>query len=1413
MKNNTKKPDYIFETSWEVANKVGGIHTVLSTKAKSMQNIVGDNLIFVGPDLWRDETKPNPEFSEDSELYKEWREYAIKEGFRIKIGRWNIEGKPIAILVDFTTLIPQKDTILTKLWEDYGVDSLSGAWDYVESVLFGYAAGEVIENFCKYNLIFGKQIIAHFHEWMTGAGILHIKKTAPFVSTVFTTHATVIGRTIAGNGRQLYEKLNEYNPDFVAKEFNVNSKQSLEITSAKNADIFTTVSDITTLECLQFLKRKPEVVTTNGFEDAFVPKGELFEQKNKTARQKLRQVAETMFGYKLKSDAVFVGTSGRYEYRNKGIDVFIDSLNKIKDTDKEIVAFIMVPADISGPNHQLMQKLNGNNDVEITSKFITHQLRNQDYDPVLNKLRELGINNNEEDKVKVIFTPTYFNENDGIFNLSYYDLLIGFDLTVFPSYYEPWGYTPMESIAFKVPTITTNYAGFGLWVKKEIENTNNAVFVINRSEQKYEQITSDIAKEIVIFSNYSQEEKAKIKDNAYEISKKASWQNFILNYENAYNLALQKQEERTEEISNVNYAEIIAKSHGSEISQESANPKWRRVEIKSFLPEILSGLEEISGNLWWCWNSEAEELFQYIEPTIWEKCEHNPKTFLEKITSKRFSEVIKDEKFINKYNKVYDNFKKYIEEGKNQIKPRIAYFSMEFGFHDTIRIFSGGLGILAGDYLKESSDSNVNMVGVGLLYRKGYFKQILAPGGNQIAEDNLQDFSKMPIKKVTDKNGEWIKVSIMFPGRTVFVRLWQVEVGRNKLYLLDTDFNQNSEHDRSITHKLYGGDHENRFKQEMVLGIGGIRALEKIGEKPNIYHCNEGHAAFIGLERLNKLISKELHSFETSLEIVRSSALFTTHTPVPAGHDTFSEDIVRTYMAHYPQRLKITWDEFMNLGKSSPSDDKFSMSYLAANCSQEINGVSMLHGEVTKSMFSGLWKSYFKEESSIGYVTNGVHYETWTAKEWQKLYNKTFDKKFLKNQSDKKIWNKIKTVPDAEIWKIRTKLRADLINYIKQRIRKSWTRTYEDPKNIVKVLNNLNEKTLTIGFARRFATYKRAHLLFTNVERLSEILNNEKMPVQILFAGKAHPNDGAGQDLIKQVVEMSKRPEFLGKILFLEDYNIALAQKLVQGVDIWLNTPTRPLEASGTSGMKAVMNGALHFSVLDGWWVEGYQKNAGWALDQERIYNDQNFQNKLDAEYLYSLIENEVAPSFYKTNMNNVPNQWVGYIKNSIADIAPMFTTKRMIDHYIERFYTKLYNRHVLFTDNNNQKIEELNLWKNKVKQEWENIRVLSVKLPNTSQELLNIDENYKSEVIIDLKNLKPEDVRIELIIIETPKADEPKLISKSEFNFVETTNNITFYELSEKPQKSGVFNYTIRITPKNKLIQYPQDFKLVKWA
>ncbi|MFH2141581.1 MAG: alpha-glucan family phosphorylase, partial [Bacteroidota bacterium] len=1182
MPNNLLKPDYLFEVSWEVCNKVGGIHTVISTKAVTLENEMQDNFILIGPDVWRDE-KENSEFVEDIDLLRSWREYALTEGIRIRVGRWNIVSSPLVVIVDFTPYISQRDQVFSKFWEEYKLDSLQGQWDYVEPALFGYAAGKVIESYCRYYLSIRENVVAQFHEWMTGTGALYLNDSFPIVATCFTTHATVIGRCLAGNGWPLYDKLNEYNGDLMAREFNVISKQSLEKISAKYADAFTTVSDITAKECIQFLEKAVDIVTPNGFEDTFIPENEHFEEKRMKANKKLTQIANILLDQETSDDSIFIATSGRYEYKNKGIDLFIDALgnlNNSPDLKRDIVAFLMIPANNYGPRKVMLNNIaKCHSDENFDNRILTHNLHDAELDPILNQLKKWNLDNRKENKVKVIFVPSYLNGNDGIFDMKYYDLLIGMDLTVFASYYEPWGYTPLESLAFHVPTITTTLAGFGKWVNTEMHEKKDAVVVLFRGESNNEDVVKGIVDKIISCSTKDINEKSRIKQEAFEISRIALWKNLIDNYRKAYSIAIKKLLERKEK-----YADLLpVESSPRVLKSEFDKPAWKRILIHSALPEKFTGLTEIAGNIWWTWNYRAIELFKLINVDLWREKRYNPIALLEDVSINRFDELAKDKNFVNKYESVYKEYKDYMKEKENQTSPKVAYFSMEFGFHDNLKIFSGGLGILAGDYMKEASDSNVDMIGFGLLYRYGYFKQTLTIAGEQQATYEPQKFSHLPVSPLKKKDGDWLIVSILFPGRTVHARVWEVKVGRNILYLLDTDFDENIEQDRSITHQLYGGDSENRLKQEMLLGIGGIRVINLLEIKPDLYHCNEGHAAFIGLERLRVLRTKRNLTFTEALEIIKASTLFTTHTPVPAGHDTFEENLMRTYMAHYPSRLKISWEDLMNMGKANATDIKFSMSYLAANLSQEINGVSWLHGEVTKKMFNKLWDGFYPEESHIGHVTNGVHYATWTAKAWKRLHEDVFGNKFIDDMSDKSIWAKIYDVDDEDIWKIRQNQRRKLVEYVKKRVHEHWIRRYENPKNTIKVINNINEDTLTIGFARRFATYKRAHLLFSNLDRLSEILNNKERPVQLLYAGKAHPNDKAGQDLIKNIVEISKSHEFLGKIIFLENYDIELARKLVQGVDIWLNTPTRPLEASGTSGMKAVLNGALHFSVLDGW--------------------------------------------------------------------------------------------------------------------------------------------------------------------------------------------------------------------------------------
>ncbi|MDA3927903.1 MAG: alpha-glucan family phosphorylase [Prolixibacteraceae bacterium] len=840
------------------------------------------------------------------------------------------------------------------------------------------------------------------------------------------------------------------------------------------------------------------------------------------------------------------------------------------------------------------------------------------------------------------------------------------------------------------------------------------------------------------------------------------------------------------------------------------SPSWKKLIVESNIPERLSPLKEISRNIWWVWNNKARDLFEYIDNELWEESAHNPIVLLDKVSYSRYQELEQDEEFVYKLDLAYMNLKKYLEERSNSTSTSIAYFSMEYGLHDSLRIFSGGLGILAGDYLKEASDSKTNLVAVGLLYRYGYFKQTLNNNGDQIANYDAEEFAKIPVTPVM-VNDKWLSVNIELPGRILTAKVWQVNVGSVKLFLLDADIDQNSDEDRFVTHHLYGGDNENRLKQEMLLGLGGIRTLTALGYDTDIYHCNEGHAAFIGIERLKNTMAEKNLTYAEAKELVRASTLFTTHTPVPAGHDSFHIDLFKKYMEKYPSNINLSWDEFIQLGKAYPSEDHFNMSYLAANLSQNINGVSMLHGDVSKELMKDLYPGFLPEESHIGYVTNGVHFSTWAAKEWVELYQKYFGHNFPETQSDFSLWKRIHDVPDAEIMELKHGLKVSLIDYIKQRFSDNWIKRNENPALITEALNKLNPNALTIGFARRFATYKRAHLLFKNLDRLNEIVNNPNHPVQFLFAGKAHPADKGGQDLIKYIVEISKRPEFLGKIMFIQNYDMNLAKKMLQGVDIWMNTPTRPLEASGTSGEKGVMNGTMHFSVLDGWWVEGYKPEAGWALPLERSFDVQEFQDELDAETIYNNFEQEIVPAYYNKNKKGVSSEWVSFVKNTISEVAPNFTMRRQLNDYIERFYEPQAARYKLLKANDNKLAIEIATWKGKVAKKWDGIKMVEANIEHGIANTYKIGETHPAKVTLDLNGLTSEDVGVEIVITE--RIDEKDVFIETNGFSVESTNeNQATYSIDLTIMNPGSYNYGIRVFPKNDLLPHRFDFRYLHW-
>lgn len=842
-------------------------------------------------------------------------------------------------------------------------------------------------------------------------------------------------------------------------------------------------------------------------------------------------------------------------------------------------------------------------------------------------------------------------------------------------------------------------------------------------------------------------------------------------------------------------------------------PNWKEVTVKSRVPAELEKLSELARNIWWAWNYEATELFRDLDPTLWKEAGQNPVLLLERMSYEKLEALSKDKVILKRMNDVYAKFRDYMDVTPDNKRPSVAYFSMEYGLNHVLKIYSGGLGVLAGDYLKEASDSNVDLCAVGFLYRYGYFTQTLSMDGQQIANYEAQNFGQLPIDRVTDADGKPLVVDVPYMDYYVHANVWRVNVGRVSLYLLDTDNEMNSEFDRPITHQLYGGDWENRLKQEILLGIGGMLTLKALGIKKDIYHCNEGHAALINVQRICDYVATGL-TFNQAIELVRASSLYTVHTPVPAGHDYFDEGLFGKYMGGYPVKMGISLDDLMDLGRNNPGDkgERFCMSVFACNTSQEVNGVSWLHGKVSQEMFSSIWKGYFPEESHVGYVTNGVHFPTWSATEWKQLYAKYFNENFLYDQSNPKIWEAIYNVPDEEIWKTRVTMKNKLVDYIRKQFRETWLKNQGDPSRIVSLLDKINPNALLIGFGRRFATYKRAHLLFTDLERLSKIVNNPDYPVQFLFTGKAHPHDGAGQGLIKRIVEISQRPEFLGKIIFLENYDMQLARRLVTGVDIWLNTPTRPLEASGTSGEKALMNGVLNFSVLDGWWLEGYREGAGWALTEKRTYQNQEHQDQLDAATIYSILETEILPLYYARNKKGYSEGWIKSVKNSIAQIAPHYTMKRQLDDYYSKFYCKEAKRFKELSANDNAKAKEIAAWKEEVVAKWDSIEIVSKEREaDIAQGDIESGKEYTITVVVDEKGLN-DAVGLELVTTYTTPEGKQHVYSVEPFSVIKKEGDLYTFQAKHSLSNAGSFKVAYRMFPKNQDLPHRQDFCYVRW-
>jgi phosphorylase/glycogen(starch) synthase len=1416
---NETSPHTLFEVSWEVCNKVGGIYTVITSKLPEATRTHGEHYYVLGPDL-----KTNIEFEEtDEECWNRIREnIAIKE-IPCRFGRWKVPGEPKAILVGFGRKYNQEQ-LLFRIWEDYGVDSIAGGWDYVEPVMFSYAASEVIETI--YNISVkpnGLKAVAQFHEWMTGAGLLGIKKRIPEIGTVFTTHATILGRALAGSGFDIYTAMDHISPQREAGAHNITAKYSLETASAREADCFTTVSEITAREAKNFLGRMPDLITPNGLDMENIPDLVADRTFALASRNKLLAAARRLVSRELADDTRIMVISGRGEFHNKGIDVFLEALARLNaetGSDQTVLAFLFV----LGGYTDLIPSLKGDGWSDLANPPISsHRLHSEASDPILRACERLGLKNFPQNRVQVIFVPAYLNGHDGFINMPYYEALAGCDLGVFPSYYEPWGYTPQESAAYAVPTVTTDQAGFGLWAKHEACGDCSGIILLDRLGQQEDTMVGKLHDIFRDFLTQGEDALQEMRASARAVALRANWRDFFGHYREAYSRALAVADERAEKLA---VGALKAEYRHTFAGTVSVQPHFRSFTAVANLPEKIGRLRELAHNLWWAWNPRGRDLFSALDPKLWDEMGNNPVRMLETVSPERLLEAATNGSYLALYSQIFRQFDEYMNDRKAaaQIGPLdglkwsspVAYFSTEYGLHDCLPIYSGGLGTLSGDHLKTASDLNIPLVGIGLLYKHGFFKQVIDKNGRQTEEYPENDFSRMPLRIVQDEKGSAVQISLDLPGRTLFANIWEVQVGRVSLYLLDTDVPRNTPQDRRITERLYCSEPRTRIEQEILLGMGGIRVLKKLGIRPRVYHINEGHSAFLLFERIGELIKEQGLTFDEASEIVRGSTVFTTHTPVEAGNERFSKDLMEHYFANYVKWTGISWSQFWELGCRETGEGKpFFMTILALKMAHRNNAVSRLHGQVSRRMWRDVWKGFDEWDIPIDHVTNGAHVLSYIAPRMKTLLDTYLGMDWERHISERERWERIQDIPDTVLWRTRYELRQKLIDFLREDLSRNWSKYGYAKTWQEELYARINPTALIIGFARRFTPYKRGNLILSDLDRLDRILNHPTRPVHIVFAGKAHPNDEMGKDLIKKVIQVCKDERFRGKIFFVEGYDIRIARHLVQGVDVWLNNPRRPLEASGTSGQKVIANGVLNLSISDGWWVEGYNGTNGWTIGPvvKGIMEEPDNTDEEDAQSLYSLLENSVVPLFYEREMSGLPEKWIAMIKRSMQTLIPRFNTERMlVDYYRDLYLPTARREHELYP-HSYRIARELADWKRKLPMRFSSLRIVDVSIEGIRGDTIIVDRPLDVTVRIDPGKLTPEEVRVELIIGKKEGngfTAPPECVS---LKSSDAADGILTYHASYTVQQNGSYAYGIRALPHHAHLAAKQETGLIYWG
>ena len=1398
----------LFEVSWEVGNKVGGIHTVISTKVPTLVDKHGDDYVTIGPWLLGEDPAAVP-FDADGG-FEDFCESCRALGVDARVGRWRIPGAPRMIQVGFSRLFERKDEILATLWEDYRVDSLMGGWDYVEPVLFGHAVGIVIERWWEEFVAPQRgAAVAQFHEWMTGSGLLYLKSEVPAIGTVFTTHATALGRSLSSHGTAPVAGLNGSEPEDVAAQFGIRSKHSLESISAAEADAFTTVSEVTAEEAELLLGRKPEPITPNGI-DVEVVDAAAGGVGREQARAQLRQLARAMLGEDLE-DAALVCTSGRYEFHNKGYDLLLRALRGLSEREgKPVVLFALVPAGNTGPAKELLDRLAEMPPLPAPPLGLsTHNLIDPERDPFQAHCAELGLDNAHGSRVRVVQVPVYLHGDDGVLGLPYEGVLRAMDLSCFPSFYEPWGYTPVESLAVGVPTVTSDCAGFGRWAGDKGMAAKSGVHLLERAQSDDEDAAARLGT-LIEDAVDTLGDPERIAEACRTAAHSLAWRELVSAYEEAYAAALELAAPRARATRVRPVMPVPVRG-----AAEAPGPRLIRFDVSATLPEPLAGFEELAANLWWSWDTEAPALFEELAPQRWAACGHNPVRFLREVFAKDVEHKSKDADFVRRLEAVVRRQRAYLDarverlelgEGRELSRRHpLAYFCLEFGIHESLRIYSGGLGILAGDHLKSASDLNLPLVALGLYYRKGYLRQGLNQDGEQVPIQEDNDPHDLPLELVRDQDGEPLRLVVNLPGRALTLRAWRADVGRIPLYLLDADLPENRPEDRELTHRLYGGDTEMRLLQEIALGKAGVRLLEALGIEPAVFHLNEGHAAFAPLERAAQLIHRREHTFEEAREIVRASTVFTTHTPVPAGHDAFGEDQMRRYFSNVSDWIGLPWERFMELGDPE-GEGSFNMTHLACSMAGFVNGVSELHGEVSRGLLHNEWPGMTEDEVPVGHVTNGIHLATWTDPELARLLGAGDARPRPAPVAARAMRREPKP-----LWQFRQGAKRRLLDEIAHRVERNFLERQDSPRLMKRITDGLDENALVLGFARRFAPYKRALLLFQDRQRLTRLLQNRQHPVLLLFAGKAHPRDVHGQALLKEVVQLSRSEEFAGKLIFLEEYDIELARLLVRGVDLWLNNPTRPLEASGTSGMKVAANGGMNLSVLDGWWLEGYDGENGWALQQERSYPDQELQDQHDNASLLTLLEEEILPLYHDARQGGLPLGWLERVKHNLATIPVQFNTDRMVGEYHASAYLPLARRYFELCGEEGKLARERAAARLQLRRHFEAMRIVSASISDL--DTLRTGDRVEVKVEVDLGGLPREELLVELVLGHENGPRRLQLMEAIELDFVRAEDDVALYHGSHPLERSGKWGYGIRARVRPRDAHDLDAVKMVRWA